>query len=59
MSGVSADKTTNVTLDGLVDSLSLAVRLGVVSCAHAQLGASGFENSLPELTRKNWVTIRD
>jgi hypothetical protein len=56
---VSADKTTKVTLDGLVDSLSLAVRLGVVSYAHAQLGASGFENSLLELTRKNWVTIRD
>jgi hypothetical protein len=42
--GVTADKTSQVTLDGLIDPFSLAVRLWMVSYAKTQLCTCGLEN---------------
>jgi hypothetical protein len=46
---VSRNETPQITLDGLVNTLGLPVRLGMIGSAHAQLRARGMEDALPEL----------
>jgi hypothetical protein len=55
---VSRNKTPQITLDGLVNTLGLSVHLGVIGGAHAKLRAHGTEDALPEFAGEHWVMVQ-
>lgn len=52
-------KTPQVGFHALIDSLRLAIYMGMIGRAHMKLGADILEQFLPKVTGEDSVTIRD
>lgn len=52
------NETVQVSLYALVNAFCLAVRLRVICCAHAQMGAYQLKQLLPEIACEDPITVR-
>jgi hypothetical protein len=51
--------TLQVGFQTFVDHFCLDIILGVIGCAHVQLGALQFKQLLPKCVGESWVPIKD